>query len=127
VLFECVPELGDRAGLIVRALLPGPYTLILPNPARRYRWLTGTRTDAIGVRVARLPDAAARVLDSVRCVTATSANDPGGANAASLDDVPARIRAACTAEIDAGRPGRRRAAASSDFAESQANKFPFMG
>jgi len=53
--------------------------------------------------VARLPDAAARVLDSVRCVTATSANDPGGANAASLDDVPARIRAACTAEIDAGR------------------------
>ena len=28
-LFDCVPELRDRAGVIVRALLPGPYTLVL--------------------------------------------------------------------------------------------------
>src|ERR1700716_864296 len=42
MLFECVPELRGRAGVIVRALLPGPYTLIFDNPARRYRWLTGS-------------------------------------------------------------------------------------
>src|SRR4051812_11894542 len=41
LLFECVPELRGRAGVIARTLLPGPYTLVLPNPARRYRWLTG--------------------------------------------------------------------------------------
>lgn len=106
VLIECVPELSGRAGLIVRALLPGPYTLILPNPARRYRWLTGTRTDAIGVRVAVLPALSARVLDAVGAVTATSANDPGDPSPATLDDVPARIRDACAAEIDVGRlPG----------------------
>ena len=36
MLLECVPELRGRAGVIARALLPGPYTLVLPNPARRY-------------------------------------------------------------------------------------------
>jgi L-threonylcarbamoyladenylate synthase len=103
VLLECVPELEGRAGVIVRALLPGPYTLILPNPASRYGWLTGPRPEAIGVRVAKLPPAAARVLDAVGAVTATSANDPGGPNPATLDDVPDRIRTGCAAELDTGR------------------------
>ncbi len=101
-LFSCVPELADLAGVIVRELLPGPYTLILPNPARRFPWLTGTRTDAIGVRVAELPAGAARVVAGVCCVVATSANEPGEPSPARLEDVPARIRAACAAEIDAG-------------------------
>ena len=101
-LFECVPELRGRSGQIARALLPGPYTLILPNPARRFRWLTGTRTDAIGVRVAELPAPAGRVLDTVGCVMATSANDPGGPSPATLEDVPPRIREVCAAELDVG-------------------------
>jgi L-threonylcarbamoyladenylate synthase len=106
MLFECVPELEARDGTIVRELLPGPYTLVLSNPARRYRWLTGARTDAIGVRVPVLPDAAKRALDAVGCVVSTSANDPGGPNPATLDEVPARIREAVAAELDAGRlPG----------------------
>ena len=33
LLFECVPELRGRSGTIARALLPGPFTLVLPNPA----------------------------------------------------------------------------------------------
>jgi L-threonylcarbamoyladenylate synthase len=101
-LFECVPELHGRSGVIVRALLPGPYTLILPNPARRFRWLTGARTDAIGVRVPELPEPSRRVVDAAGCVMATSANDPGGPNPASLDDVPQRIRKAVAAELDLG-------------------------
>lgn len=106
MLFECVPELRGRAGTIVRSLLPGPYTLVLPNPARRFRWLAGTRTDAIGVRVPELTGVSAEVLDVVGCVMATSANDPGGPNPAALEDVPERIREACAAVVDAGRlPG----------------------
>jgi L-threonylcarbamoyladenylate synthase len=105
-LLECIPELHGRAGLIARALLPGPFTLVLPNPARRFRWLTGTRTDAIGVRVPELPEPARSVVESAGCVMATSANDPGGQDPATLDDVPQRIREACAAEIDVGRlPG----------------------
>jgi L-threonylcarbamoyladenylate synthase len=106
MLVECIPELRGRAGVIARALLPGPLTLVLPNPARRYRWLTGGRSDTLGVRVPELPDPAQRVLDAVGCIAATSANEPGGPDPATLDEVPARIRAACAAEIDAGRlPG----------------------
>jgi L-threonylcarbamoyladenylate synthase len=101
-LFECLPELRGRSELIARTLLPGPYTLILPNPARRFRWLTGVRTDAIGVRVPELPEAARRVVEATGCVLATSANDPGGPNPASLDDVPRRIRDGCAAELDLG-------------------------
>lgn len=102
MLLDHVPELRGRPETIARALLPGPYTLILPNPARRFRWLTGVRTDAIGVRVPELPDASRRVVEAVGCVMATSANDPGGPNPASLGDVPQRIRDAVGAELDLG-------------------------
>jgi tRNA A37 threonylcarbamoyladenosine synthetase subunit TsaC/SUA5/YrdC len=55
--------------------------------------------------VPNLPDVSARVVEAVRAVAATSANDPGGPDPAVLGDVPDRIRAAC-AEVDAGRlPG----------------------
>jgi L-threonylcarbamoyladenylate synthase len=103
MLLECVPELRGRAGVIARAVLPGPYTLVLSNPARRYRWLTGGRPDTIGVRVADLPTAVQHVLDAVGAVAATSANEPGERSPASLEEVPARIRAASAAVIDVGR------------------------
>jgi L-threonylcarbamoyladenylate synthase len=101
-LLDCVPELRGHAGVIARTLLPGPYTLILTNPARRFRWLCGLRTDAIGVRVPELPEQAAYVLDRVGCVLATSANEPGGPDPRTIDDVPERIRAGCAAVLDAG-------------------------
>jgi tRNA A37 threonylcarbamoyladenosine synthetase subunit TsaC/SUA5/YrdC len=37
---------------------------------------------------------------------ATSANEPGGPNPSSVDDVPQRIRSGCAAELDVGQlPG----------------------
>jgi len=102
-LLERVPELEGR---LLRALLPGPYTLILPNPARRYAWLTGERPDTIGVRVPELPAAAAEVLDEVGAVLATSANVHGGPDPRRLADVPEAIRSGCGALVDAGElPG----------------------
>lgn len=101
-LLACVPELRGRSEAIVRELLPGPYTLVLPNPAGRYRWLTGIRSDTIGVRVPDLPAEARRVLAAVGSVLATSANEPGGPDPASLADVPDRIRSAVAAELDVG-------------------------
>jgi L-threonylcarbamoyladenylate synthase len=102
MLLECVPELRGRAATLARALLPGPFTLVLPNPARRFRWLTGTTPDKIGVRVAELPGDAETVLERVGAVVATSANRPGGRDPRTLDAVPAEIRAGAAAEIDAG-------------------------
>jgi L-threonylcarbamoyladenylate synthase len=97
-LLETIPEL-DEAPL--RALLPGPFTLVLPNPERRYAWLAGENPEAIGVRVPKLPDTARHVVAAVGAVAATSANDPGGADPRELADVPQRIREAC-AGLDAG-------------------------
>jgi L-threonylcarbamoyladenylate synthase len=106
MLFECLPELRGRAGVIARALLPGPYTLILPNPARRYRWVTGDNPHTIGVRVPELPDAADRILSDVGCVVATSANLPGGPEPRRLADVPAEILEQVAAVVDGGElPG----------------------
>jgi L-threonylcarbamoyladenylate synthase len=102
VLLECLPELEGRSDRVARELLPGPYTLIIPNPARRFRWITGTRYDAIGVRVPSLEGTVKSVLDAVGCVVATSANLPGGPDPRSLDEVPEEIRAGAAAEVDAG-------------------------
>lgn len=104
-LLACVPELAGWPEAVCRALLPGPFTLVLPNPGARFPWLTGGGPGPIGVRVPDLPEAAVRVVQAVGAVAATSANDPGGPDPAVLDEVPDHIRAAC-AEVDAGRlPG----------------------
>jgi L-threonylcarbamoyladenylate synthase len=107
MLLECIPELRGVPEAIVRAVLPGAYTLILPNPARRYRWITGTNPNVIGVRVVMLPDAADRVVSQIGCVVATSANRPGEPEPRRIEDVPEEFRAAAGAIVDAGElPGR---------------------
>jgi L-threonylcarbamoyladenylate synthase len=106
MLFECLPELRGRGILIARTLLPGPYTLVLPNPARRYRWITGETPETIGVRVPELPDAADRIVSHVGCVVATSANLSGGPDARRIEDIPDEIIHAAAAVVDAGElPG----------------------
>jgi L-threonylcarbamoyladenylate synthase len=105
-LLECVPELRGRSASLARLLLPGPVTLILPNPARRFRWLTGTNPETIGVRVPDFHGPGAEILERVGAVVATSANHPGGADPKRLEEVPADIRDGAGAVVDGGElPG----------------------
>jgi L-threonylcarbamoyladenylate synthase len=105
-LLECVPELRGSSASLARVLLPGPVTLILPNPARRFRWLTGTNPEALGVRVPDFAGPGAEVLERVGAVVATSANRPGGRDPRRLDEVPEEIRAGAAALVDGGElPG----------------------
>jgi L-threonylcarbamoyladenylate synthase len=105
-LLRCVPELRGRTASLAGLLLPGPVTLILPNPARRFRWLTGTNPEAIGVRVPDFDGPGAEVLERVGAVVATSANHPGGRDPKRLDEVPDDIRAGAAAVVDGGElPG----------------------
>jgi len=106
VLFECIPELRGRAGAIARALLPGPFTLILPNPGLRFRWLTGSSPETIGVRVPELAGPGGEVLARVGAIAVTSANLPGGPDPRTLAEVPDELRAAADALVDGGElPG----------------------
>jgi len=105
-LLECVPELRGRAATLARLLLPGPVTLVLPNPARRYRWITGTNPDSIGVRVPVLDGPGGEVLARVGAVVATSANRPSERDPGRLEEVPEDIRAGAGAVVDGGElPG----------------------
>jgi L-threonylcarbamoyladenylate synthase len=105
-LLECVPELRGSAAVVARALLPGPYTLVLPNPARRFRWLAPRRPTTIGVRVPLLPPDARSVVERVGAVAATSANAHGASDPRTLADVPQSIRERVAAEVDDGElPG----------------------
>jgi L-threonylcarbamoyladenylate synthase len=87
-------------------LLPGPFTLVVPNPRRRFPWLTGMNPDALGVRVPELAGPTRAILDELGAVVATSANLPGGPDPRRLEDVPDAIRGGAAAEIDGGElPG----------------------
>jgi L-threonylcarbamoyladenylate synthase len=105
-ILDAVPEARGRAAVAARALLPGPYTLVLPNPARRFRWLTGKTPEKIGVRVPELPPESRAVVERAGAVAATSANLHGEPDPARIEDVPAEIRSAAAAVVDGGElPG----------------------
>ncbi len=101
-LFELLPELSVEVERLVRALLPGQYTLVVPNPGHRFAWLTGSVPDSIGVRVAELEGDARAILQQTGAVAATSANLTGGPDPKSLDEVPEEILAGAAIAVDGG-------------------------
>jgi L-threonylcarbamoyladenylate synthase len=106
VVLDAVPEARGRAAVVARALLPGPYTLVLPNPARRFRWLCGVTPEAIGLRVPALSPESRAGVEGAGVLAATSANLHGGPDPARLEDVPPEILDGCGAVVDAGElPG----------------------
>ena len=101
-LLERVPELPVDAVAAARALLPGPVTLVLPNPGRRYPWLNEQRPDTLGVRVPDLIGPGKQILDALGALVATSANLPGRPDPRVLSEVPADLIAAAAAVVDGG-------------------------
>jgi L-threonylcarbamoyladenylate synthase len=98
-----LPGLEGLAADAVERLLPGPYTLVVPNPDRRFRWLCGAK-GALGVRVPVLAPGPARVLEQAGPLAATSANLPGGADPCRLGDVPEAIRRGVAGALEATCP-----------------------
>lgn len=97
---ELVSELGPRAAAVVSALLPGPVTLVLANPARRYPLACREDPERLGVRLLNGP------LAGAMCpVFQTSANFSGELAPARFADVPAEIVAGADLAIDGGELG----------------------
>jgi L-threonylcarbamoyladenylate synthase len=102
-LLGMLPDLDDT---VVRALLPGPYTLVVHDRAGRFAPLAGANRGTIGVRVPALEGEAADVLAVVGVVAATSANRHGEPDPRRLADVDPAILAAAWVRLDGGElPG----------------------
>ncbi len=105
-LIECVPEFRLGWQTLLEEVLPGPYTLVLPNPKRRMLRLSPGREETIGVRVPVLPELARQVLEQFGVVAASSANFHGEDDPKTIEEVPEEIRAAVGAVLDVGElPG----------------------
>jgi L-threonylcarbamoyladenylate synthase len=98
---ELLPSLGPRSRQAIAALLPGPLTLVLANPERRYPLACREDPERLGVRLIEGP------LGGAMCpLFQTSANPSGASAPASLAQVDPRLRAAADLAIDGGElPG----------------------
>lgn len=98
---ELLGDLGPRTGDAVGRLLPGPVTLVLPNPAGRYPLACGADTSTLGVRLIEGP------LAGAGCVAAqSSANLAGEPPPRRVEDVEATILEGADEVLDGGElPG----------------------
>jgi L-threonylcarbamoyladenylate synthase len=109
VALPALPALRERERAALRALLPGPVTLLLPNRDRHYPLAAGPGeggADTLGLRVPAWP-APLAALGAVRApVLQSSANLSGEPDAWRLADVPTSIRAGADLVLDGGElPG----------------------
>jgi L-threonylcarbamoyladenylate synthase len=105
-LIECVPEFRLGWQTLLEEVLPGPYTLVLPNPKRRLRTLSPGREETIGVRVPELPELSRQVLEQFGVVAASSANLHGEPDPKTVEQIPEEILNAVGVVIDVGElPG----------------------
>ena len=94
---ELLAGLGERSRAAVAALLPGPFTLVLANPERRYPLACRDDPERLGVRLLDGPLAGASC-----AIFQTSANPSGGPAPARFADVDPAILAAVDLAIDGG-------------------------
>lgn len=101
-----LPELGPRTRHAVESLLPGPVTLLVPNPAHRYPLACGTEPAKLGIRVPRLKGALEPLASARWPVLQSSANRAGQPDARRIEDVDPGVRAGADLVLDAGElPG----------------------
>ncbi len=119
---HALPELGPRERVALRALLPGPLTLLLENRAHRYPLADGLsgaggssgtaglsgadRSATLGLRVPRLPEPLAALGALEEPLLQSSANLSGGPDCRRVNDVPESIRSGADLVLDGGElPG----------------------
>jgi L-threonylcarbamoyladenylate synthase len=104
---EALPETPPRTRAALERLLPGPVTLLLSNPARRFPLACGPDPERLGLRVPALDTPALAPLAAARWpVLQSSANPSGGTDARRMEDVDPRIRAGVDLQLDGGElPG----------------------
>jgi L-threonylcarbamoyladenylate synthase len=101
-----LPELGPRTREAVERLLPGAFTLLLANPARRYPLACGPEPERLGLRVPRLEGVLAPLAGVRWPVLQSSANRSGEPDSRRVADVDEGLRAGVDLVLDGGElPG----------------------
>jgi L-threonylcarbamoyladenylate synthase len=103
---HALPDLRERELAAVRALLPGPVTLLLPNRARRFELACALDLDTFGLRVPLL----AQSLDALEAfdgaLLQSSANRSGAPAVRSLAELPRELIEGVDLTLDVGElPG----------------------
>lgn len=97
VLRELIGDMDEPVRKAAAALLPGPVTLVIPNPGGRYPAACRGDRDKLGVRLIEGP------LAGAGCpVFQTSANRSGAPAPSRYEDIVPEIRAAVDLAIDGG-------------------------
>ena len=94
---ELVSGLGARSRQAVSELLPGPVTLVLANPERRYPLASREVPETLGVRLIAGPLAGA-----MTPIFQTSANRSGEDPPRSFDEISERVLSGADLAIDGG-------------------------
>ncbi|MBK5231533.1 MAG: Sua5/YciO/YrdC/YwlC family protein [Thermoleophilia bacterium] len=95
---ELIRDLGQKVGEAAGKLLPGPVTLVVPNPRHRYPLACREDPSRLGIRVIEGP------LMGARCpIFQTSANLSGEPPTSSFAGVVPEVREAVDLAIDGGR------------------------
>lgn len=104
-----LPELGPRTRAAMVALLPGPVTLLVPNPAGRFPLACGPdgrRSGPLGIRVPSLDGPLAALRSVSVPALQSSANLSGDGEARRLADVPQALLDGADLVLDGGElPG----------------------
>jgi L-threonylcarbamoyladenylate synthase len=99
-------ELRESERLALRALLPGPVTVLLANRALRFAPACRTDSATLGLRVPRLSDGLAALSSLADPVLQSSANLSGQPDARVLADVPRSLLDGVDLALDGGElPG----------------------
>jgi L-threonylcarbamoyladenylate synthase len=106
---EALPELGACEQRAIKALLPGPVTLLLPNPRGRFPLACGTAEggdDVLGLRVPVLAGSWAALHAVSGPIMQSSANLSGELDVRRLADVPRGLLEGADLVLDGGElPG----------------------
>jgi L-threonylcarbamoyladenylate synthase len=94
---ELVSGLGERSRQAFSLLLPGPVTLVIANPERRYPLASGDDPERLGVRLIAGPLAGA-----MTPVFQTSANRSGEPAPRAFDQIDERVLGSADLAIDGG-------------------------
>jgi L-threonylcarbamoyladenylate synthase len=94
---ELVAGLGERSRQAVSELLPGPVTLVIANPERRYPLASRDDPETLGVRLIAGP-----LSGAMTPIFQTSANRSGDPPPRSFDDIDDQVLAGADVAIDGG-------------------------